>query len=568
MADFFGNLRSGVQFPQVVMNQGPLPGSGGLPRPLHDTADARINYNSTLLGNLNPYAYGEPGYLSSQTAYLNIPHKLQKFVPVVYLPEAKKGATDFFDLSHAVDDGDLVFTLRLARNSLFCTGSRHGDTRRTGLGTRADPLINLATVNYILSGVQIGVTDGNPAGDLWSELLFNLDPSRFGKRTGVSGRDYRSDPLILSDLVHIVRNCIRPIGIARGSENQGGQNEVTMGAATWPVGFVISVTLDGKESNVLNLWHHADLSAGDDLVLALKLMPLRPYTLNHYFEGFKRQNWALGGGVDEERYVWQLVPAIAHLDPPTKTEADLAKRRIAVVDKNMLKLGPFRGRDRPSVRGLCSQVDEHTPWQELGYWHIGRTQIMTARYGVEEYWHNDQANSLRTNHLDITLQPYFARPPRGQAQIRAAARAAARAPQRSQMATGLADVGERRWKASLQLERLPAPSEPCPPPVRAAPSAAAEPDAANPAVAHGWMGDLLGLGAADEDIGILEDAAPLTQAPAEAEPIQEPASEAGAGPGRGRSTKRQATGKGVKANVVGSLLRPDGTSESCMVNML
>ncbi len=98
MGDFFGGLRSGIQFPQVVMNQGPLPGSGGLPTPLHEQPDARINYNSSLLGDLQPYAYGQPGYLSSQNAYLNIPHKIQKIVPVVYLPEAKRPARDIIDL--------------------------------------------------------------------------------------------------------------------------------------------------------------------------------------------------------------------------------------------------------------------------------------------------------------------------------------------------------------------------------------------------------------------------------------------------------------------------------------
>lgn len=61
--DFFANVY-GAKFPEVVMNQGPLPGSGGLPAPLHDTPDARINYGTTLLGDISPYAYGEPGYLS------------------------------------------------------------------------------------------------------------------------------------------------------------------------------------------------------------------------------------------------------------------------------------------------------------------------------------------------------------------------------------------------------------------------------------------------------------------------------------------------------------------------
>jgi len=40
------------------MNQGPLP-SGFLPA--NFTTDAQINYGSTLLGDVKPYAYGEPG---------------------------------------------------------------------------------------------------------------------------------------------------------------------------------------------------------------------------------------------------------------------------------------------------------------------------------------------------------------------------------------------------------------------------------------------------------------------------------------------------------------------------
>ena len=62
MSDFFAGVH-GARFPDVVMNKGPLPGTGGLPAPLHDTVDGRINYNSSLLGDIEPYAYGEPGYL-------------------------------------------------------------------------------------------------------------------------------------------------------------------------------------------------------------------------------------------------------------------------------------------------------------------------------------------------------------------------------------------------------------------------------------------------------------------------------------------------------------------------
>ena len=454
MGDFFADLRSGIQMPQVVMNQGPLPGSGGLPQPLHDTADARINYNSSLLGNLTPYAYGEPGYLSSQTAYLNIPHKIQKIVPVVFLPEARVGTSEFIDLPHPVDDGDLAFVLRLDRNSLFCTGLKNGDLRRAGLGTAVDPLINLATLNYILSGVQLGLPTGAGAssGDLWSELLFNLDRARFGKRGGgTGGRNYAEHPIRLSDIVHIVRHCIRPFGIVRGSEKQGGQNEATPSPATWPVSFVVSVTIDGKESNVMNLWHHMDLSAGDDLVLCLRLMPLRSYTLNHYYKGVRRQNWAFHGeDAHAEKYVWQLVPGLAHLDAPTKEEAKLNTQRLAKINRTFTELVPHHlGRGRGMA---CEKVDGEKPWQDLGYWHIGRAQIMTSRYGVEEFWHNDLANSLRTNHLDITLQPMFIRPPpRPQNGNRPVLRGEVTGKDESDRG---ADLGSVLWRPSLGLERL------------------------------------------------------------------------------------------------------------------
>lgn len=462
MADFFGGLRSGIQFPQVVMNQGPLPGAGGLPQPLHDTADARINYGSSLLGDLTPYAYGEPGYLSSQNAYLNIPHKIQKIVPVVYLPEAKVGAKEFFDLSHPVDDGDLAFVLRLDRSSVFCTGLKNGDMRRAGLGTAIDPLINLCTLNYILSGLQLGI-DGNPGqGNLWTELFYNLDKQWFGKPTGMDSRDYEKRPIGLDDVIHVVRDCIRPFGITRGSEKQGGQDEATISPATWPVSFVVSLTIDGKESNVLNIWHYHELHAGDDLVLRLRLMPLRPYTLNHYYKGVKRQNWDL-----RNRFVWQLVPDLFHMDMPTKSMVDEAERIFRTlgsmqtdngfVSRPLLRIRTRLDSDCGETEKGFGEISSVYPWQNLGFWFIGRSQIQTGKYGVEEYWHNDLANTLKTNHLDITFQPTFAQLPflinREQGTGRKLLRLGAGADAAKKKGSSTVAASEI-WKPTLGLEKL------------------------------------------------------------------------------------------------------------------
>eukprot|EP00960_Hanusia_phi_P060205 764435-Hanusia_phi.AAC.1 len=94
MSDFFGGL-NGIRKPEVVMDSGPLPptDASGLPFGLNGTTDARINYNSTLLGDLQPYAYGEPSRLSTQSSYLNIPHRMQKIVPMLYLPPLDMNST-------------------------------------------------------------------------------------------------------------------------------------------------------------------------------------------------------------------------------------------------------------------------------------------------------------------------------------------------------------------------------------------------------------------------------------------------------------------------------------------
>lgn len=525
MGDFFGGLRTGIQFPQVVMNQGPMPGAGGLPQPLHDTPDARINYGSSLLGDLTPYAYGEPGYLSSQNAYLNIPHKIQKIVPVVFLPEAKLPAKDIVDVSHPIDDGDIAFVLRLDRNSMFCTGLKSSAMKRAGLGTAIDPFINLCTLNYILSGVQLAVT--NEADNLWTELVGNLDKARFGRQGG-AGRDFAARPINLNDVVHVIRHCIRPFGVTRGSEKQGGQDEATSSPATWPVSFVVSLTIDGKESNVLNIWHHHELHAGNDLVLRLKPMPVRPYTLNHYYKSVKRQTWddavltATG-----TRYVWQLVPDLLTLDVPDDKESKHLVRALAGMPLHLRELNLLGGFDPPEPADTVD-LRPYNCWQELGYWHIGRSQIQTGKYGTEEYWHNDLANSLRTNHLDVTFQPVFqAFPVLHQSLANFPRRHVRRLEQAPRSTSRMGPA----WEPRLGLERLAAVGGRPEPPALA--EAEEEPD---------WLGRL-------EFSDELEAVPPAPPAP---------------------EAKRRATAgkKPGRPPIGGSLLKADGTSEPSMVGML
>ena len=159
MTDFFSGL-GGARFPDVVMNSGPLPPEGGLPAPLHDTADGRINYGSTLLGDLSPYAYGEPGYQSSQVSYVNHPHRIQKIFPPLLLPTAIVNSPHVFPISHPIDDSDIAFVMRLDRASTFCTLLANRSIQRHNMGTAIDPYINLCTLNYLLAGLQLYYNPG------------------------------------------------------------------------------------------------------------------------------------------------------------------------------------------------------------------------------------------------------------------------------------------------------------------------------------------------------------------------------------------------------------------------
>ena len=133
----------------------------------------------------------------------------------------------------------------------------------------------------------------------------------------------------------------------------------------------------------------AEISAGDDLVLRLKPMPIPQgrecYTLNHYHKNVVQQN--LGNYLQEglgglrATHVWQMVPDVFSLDNPGENAA--------------------AGVVLPSGFG----VPRDYVWQEHGYWHIGRSQVMFRKYAEREYYNNDMANQLKLNHMDMTFEP-------------------------------------------------------------------------------------------------------------------------------------------------------------------
>ena len=435
--NIFGGL-TGIKFPDTVMNQGPLPSvSGSLPAPLHSTPDGKYNYNSTLLGDLQPYAYADSAYISSQSGYLNIPHRLQKVIPVVHLPEPT--GHDTFRLSHGVDDGDLAFCLRINQMSLFSTGRRNV-SRRNGLGTAIDTFVNLPTLNYLLAGIQINTNidkdepgqHGGSNFNLWFDFLYALDARRFPEFSNRRKRDYTEDKVDLDDLLFIVENCIRPFGVMRGSEKQGGQDETGSSPATWPVPFVGTFVVDGKEEHIVNMWHDHNVDSGKDLVLRLKPMPMPSrYYLNHYYKDSTYKDF----DKSSMKVVWQLVPDVfenasdsgmyEHLIdsqgvweknnmPPQflmrKVSLLGSIQKVMLMKTNMIADPKERQEEMIKFTTYRQYIPVfYNTWQELGFWHVGRTQMRITRYNVSggNYYYNDCVNGLRSQYMVMTVQPMW-----------------------------------------------------------------------------------------------------------------------------------------------------------------
>ena len=341
MSDFFSNLYGGIRQPDVVMNGGPLPPSStsgpGYPAGFNGDPDGRINAASTLLGNVDPYAYGDADRLSTQTAYLNVPHRTQRIIPSLQLPEAQPWSAggSFFKLSHQVDDGDIAFIIR----AMFSPYELVADKKkynRQGVLFAVDPVVNLATVNYILHGLQRFGYDKSHVSwhTLWQALgidhyFAKKYPEKLSEKMMQSEKKL-SDLGTLSDhakcreiglrlcytstirylrrelVDHLVKNIIRPFGVPTGSEKQGGQHQGSNSAITWPVDFVSTLTIDGLVINLVNFWRHEDVNSGDDLMLYVEDRPYTEYMLSHHPKNVRKQ-------VFPSLRAWEMPAVLARL---------------------------------------------------------------------------------------------------------------------------------------------------------------------------------------------------------------------------------------------------------------
>ena len=357
---------SNVQRPDVKMNEGPLPTSGPPYFP-----SARINYASDLLGDhIEPYSYGKAANVSDQTSYLNLAHRIQKIVPQLSLPNASSEGT--FQLSHAVDIGDIGFVLRIDRRGSVVPNITSFD--RLQLTRMVDPIVNIVTVNYILAGLQRFWNQREAVN--WQQLMADL---RF-----VEDAYAEKGPFTVGDALRFISDTgtARPFGVPHTSELQGGQHEGGNGPVTYPVNFISTFFISGLTKNICNIWSQSNISAGDDLIFKLEKLPIASkdgsikYHLNHWKKSTVIQQFRYEeGGINE---AWQVVPAILSTYTPPRSL-------------------------------------ENYDYRENGYWHICRSQLMfrnetdpSRRYDApcSAVYHDDRA-SMRGSLIEATFEPVW-----------------------------------------------------------------------------------------------------------------------------------------------------------------
>jgi hypothetical protein len=267
MSLFDGLVKGAVRFPDAAINKS----NGLLPLPLNTgiqftTPDGRFSDSGSLLpgGLENPYAYGTSARISTQTQMAH-PNRVALIIPKLFIPAPESDGLDHSDpiLEHSISDGDIGFTI-VMHPGMKCYGSQYC-VAPYGYASKAVPIVNLATVNYILWGLQVGLKRSQSL--RWKTFFTQLTRGESPKYPEV---------LDVNFIWRFIQRYVKIMGVQHGSDTQGGQHEgdsnriVTHGA----VDYVSSFAIEGKLLHVNNIWRDFDVHENDDLVLALRRMEL------------------------------------------------------------------------------------------------------------------------------------------------------------------------------------------------------------------------------------------------------------------------------------------------------
>lgn len=416
---FFSGLAGGIRFTDSLINgPGPLPTdlSGG-PQGVYGEADGVYNGTSQLLQNVVPYSMPGQGNLNAnrgpQTA-----HRVAAGIPCVQLPEPDPDAQSTFSLSHAVDNGDIAFivTPMSSQKYVWLSQKPYPTQSRKHLNSlvHVNVFLNIVQVNYVLAGifnrllhmVETGIRKLENS-NAWDSLICSfgtytrelaehivdccMNKSHAGKKRklgDIQSVAMESDNIYIflaktSVLLHhIIKFHIRPFGICAGSEKQGGQHEGRDKPVQAAASYFTTLTVDGQNRDLVNIWRNNEIEGGDQLILHLAPVTRSStvlYTLNHYNHGTvsKHMNFTFKSF---SNIVHQLIPMFfkAGTEPENYTNEMNMIMKVIPREENDLQGNPISKEDKQeAVQSLKNMFDYRT----RGYWHCGQTHTKSARYG-------------------------------------------------------------------------------------------------------------------------------------------------------------------------------------------
>ena len=371
MSDFFGGLNSSnVRFTDARINgDGPLPTNLSGPEGINGDPDGRYNFNDCAARRASRRTRArKAGRMGSDRNYQQIPHRKQFPVPKIFLPEpAPDTAETLLDMSHPIDMGDLVFIVNMNYKQYVLSGSHPEQCKMLQDNTlpNYNVFCNICTVNYLLAGIYNYAmhfireqnTD-NKNQHAWYQLMRCLSLDQYLERiriryqayitrAGIRGSPqeeyYKSVTILMVKLMlqTLVRDNIKPLGICSTSEKQGGQHETGFKPVQAAASFYVTLTVDGQNRDLVNIWRGVDVEGGDLLLVQLEYtektdaatQPItQNYVLNHYYKAFVQRTVQMHQDVIG---LFQLVPGVLRtaFEPNSKH----ATKRLADENYNRLQ---------------------------------------------------------------------------------------------------------------------------------------------------------------------------------------------------------------------------------------
>jgi hypothetical protein len=391
MSDFFGGLTGGnIRFTDARINgDGPLPTTLSGPEGIHGDPDGKYNYNDSLLSGITPYVYGQ-GRMGSDRNYQQIPNRKQFPVPPLCLPEPDPQTDTLFEVSHSIDMGDVAFIVNAHHKQFLLSRGpfKHESQNEDHTLPQWNVFCNVCTINYLLAGLYnyalhyaTGGWGNEKVNHAWFRLFkcFKIDKhlehikENFQSEKNLTHK-YSYDTLRLRCFLmlnQVIKQYIIPIGICSMSEKQGGQHEIGSKPVQAACNFFTTLTVDGQNRDLVNIWRAATVEAGDFLIIrpefcsnATKGSGCCKYTyvLNHYYKDTVTRSINMH---QHARGRIQLVPDVFKMNNSEQATLGLieSKEHFAAFlkDKSFF------------VDCVDKLYDFATNARYYGYWHIGQS---------------------------------------------------------------------------------------------------------------------------------------------------------------------------------------------------